>query len=135
MYDVSTMPSTVLIDRNGVVRHVHRGYRDGFEVMYEKQIRDLQFLVTDGQTFFHDERRNTRSRVDCVDEASLGFTIVNEAENRRYRFRKSVISHPHQDCVLMRTHVDASAEDARALQLFVLCAPHLEVRTFDYATQ
>jgi len=90
------------------------------------QIRDLQFLITDGTTFFHDERRNTRSQVDCVDEASLGFTIVNKAENGRYRLRKTVISHPHQDCVLMRTHVDVKAEDTRALQLFVLCAPHLE---------
>src|ERR1700682_3096086 len=43
------------------------------------QIRDLQFLITDGQTFFHDERRNTISRVDCVDEASLGFDIINVA--------------------------------------------------------
>src|SRR6185295_60490 len=90
------------------------------------QIRDLQFLVTDGRTFFHDERRNTRSQVDCVDQASLGFTIVNEAENGQYRLRKTLISHPHQDCVLMRTHVDASVEAARTLQLFVLCAPHLE---------
>lgn len=90
------------------------------------QIRDLQFLVTDGRTFFHDERRNTRSHVDCVDEASLGFTVVNEAENGRYRLRKTVISHPHQDCVLMRTRVDATTDDLRALQLFVLCAPHLE---------
>lgn len=90
------------------------------------QIRDLQFLVTDGHTFFHDERRNTRSRVDCVDQASLGFTIVNDAENGQYRLRKTVISHPHQDCVLMRTQVEASVEDARTLQLFVLCAPHLE---------
>ena len=90
------------------------------------QIRDLQFLVTDGHTFFHDERRNTQSQVDCVDEASLGFRVENTAENGRYRLHKTVISHPHQDCVLMRTRVDASAEDARALQLFVLCAPHLE---------
>jgi peroxiredoxin len=41
LYDVSTMPSTVLIDRDGKVRHVHRGYRDGYEATYEKQIRDL----------------------------------------------------------------------------------------------
>ena len=40
-YDLSAMPSTVLIDRDGRVRHVHRGYRDGFEDMYEKQIREL----------------------------------------------------------------------------------------------
>lgn len=40
-YDLSAMPSTVLIDRDGRVRYVHRGYRDGFEETYEKQIREL----------------------------------------------------------------------------------------------
>jgi len=90
------------------------------------QIRDLQFLVTDGRTFFHDERRNTHSQIDCVDDASLGFAVVNEAENGRYRLRKTVISDPHQDCVLMRTHVEAGADHPDALRVFVLCAPHLE---------
>jgi peroxiredoxin len=41
LYDLSTMPSTVLIDRNGKVRYIHRGYRDGYEETYEKQIREL----------------------------------------------------------------------------------------------
>ena len=41
LYDLNTMPSTVLIDRDGKVRYVHRGYRDGFEDTYEKQIREL----------------------------------------------------------------------------------------------
>ena len=40
-YDLSTMPSTVLIDRDGKVRHVHRGYRDGYELTYDQQVRDL----------------------------------------------------------------------------------------------
>src|SRR5262249_46028371 len=80
----------------------------------------------DGHTFFHDERRNTLSQVDCVDEASLGFSIVNVAENHRYTLQKTVISHPHQDCVLMRTRVSASNDVVTTLQLFVLCAPHLE---------
>ncbi len=41
LYDLAAMPSTVLIDRDGRVRHIHRGYRDGFEHTYEKQIREL----------------------------------------------------------------------------------------------
>jgi thiol-disulfide isomerase/thioredoxin len=41
LYDLSTMPSTVLIDRDGRVRYVHRGYRDGYELTYDKQIREL----------------------------------------------------------------------------------------------
>jgi peroxiredoxin len=41
LYDVSTMPSTVLIDRDGKVRYVHRGYLAGYEDNYAKQIREL----------------------------------------------------------------------------------------------
>jgi peroxiredoxin len=41
LYDLSTMPSTVLIDRDGKVRYVHRGYLAGYEDMYDKQIREL----------------------------------------------------------------------------------------------
>jgi len=41
LYDLSAMPSTVLIDREGRVRHVHRGYREGFEDTYDQQIRSL----------------------------------------------------------------------------------------------
>jgi peroxiredoxin len=41
LYDLSTMPSTVIIDRDGKVRYVHRGYLTGYEENYEKQIREL----------------------------------------------------------------------------------------------
>src|ERR1700682_830723 len=91
------------------------------------QIRDLQYLVTDGRTFFHDERRNMTSHVDCVDDASLGFEIVNVAENRLYTIRKTLIGDPHQDCVLMRTRFEADPDVLRRLQVYVLCAPHLEI--------
>jgi peroxiredoxin len=41
LYDMSAMPATVVIDRDGRVRYIHRGYRDGFEKTYEAQIREL----------------------------------------------------------------------------------------------
>ena len=91
------------------------------------QIRDLQFLVTDGATFFHDERRNTRSTIECLDEASLGFEIVNVAENGLYTIRKTIIGAPHHDCVLMRTRFEADADVLRRLRVYILCAPHLEI--------
>jgi glucoamylase len=91
------------------------------------QIRDLQFLVTDGSTFFHDERRNTRSRIACVEGAALGFNIVNTAENGRYTIRKTLIGAPYHDCVVMRTHIDAAADVLPTLQVYMLCAPHLEI--------
>ncbi len=41
LYDLGSMPATVLIDRDGKVRFLHRGYRDGMEQDYERQIREL----------------------------------------------------------------------------------------------
>jgi peroxiredoxin len=41
LYDLSTMPSTVLIDRDGRVRYIYRGYKDGYERRYDEQIREL----------------------------------------------------------------------------------------------
>jgi peroxiredoxin len=41
LYDLSTMPSTILVDREGRLRYVHRGYRDGYEETYDRQIREL----------------------------------------------------------------------------------------------
>lgn len=40
-YDMNAMPATLLIDRDGKVRYIHRGYREGFELTYDKQIREL----------------------------------------------------------------------------------------------
>lgn len=41
MYDVAAMPSTVLVDRNGNVRYLHKGYVPGYEKEYQKQVRKL----------------------------------------------------------------------------------------------
>jgi len=41
LYDLNSMPATVLIDRDGRVRYLHRGYREGVEDAYDKQIREL----------------------------------------------------------------------------------------------
>ncbi len=40
-FGVEAMPSTVLVDREGRVRHVHRGYKAGDESMYADLIRGL----------------------------------------------------------------------------------------------
>ena len=41
LYDVSAMPTTILIDRNGKQRFLHKGYKAGYENDYRKQIKKL----------------------------------------------------------------------------------------------
>ena len=40
-YKVADMPSSVIIDRKGIVRYIHRGYRPGDENEYQDRIRQL----------------------------------------------------------------------------------------------
>lgn len=41
LYQVEAMPVTVIVDREGNVRHVHHGYKPGYEDKYLDQIRSL----------------------------------------------------------------------------------------------
>jgi glucoamylase len=91
------------------------------------QIRDLLLLVTDGKTFFHDERRHLDSQTEYSEEGTLAVRVVNADPEGRYRLIKEIISDPHEACVLMNVRLEAEDELARDLRLFVLLAPHLEV--------
>lgn len=41
LYQVDAMPVTVIVDREGTVRHVHQGYKPGYEQKYLDQVRSL----------------------------------------------------------------------------------------------
>ena len=41
LYKVQTMPSTVLVARDGTMRFIHHGYKPGYENDYQTQVRAL----------------------------------------------------------------------------------------------
>ena len=41
LYGVDAMPSTVIIDRDGIVRGIHRGYKKSYDAVYMDEIRKL----------------------------------------------------------------------------------------------
>jgi glucoamylase len=90
------------------------------------QIRDLQYLITDGATFFHDERQLNNTQ-EFVARGALGYRITNSDPAGRFRIIKEIISDPHQSCVLIHTRLEADEPLLAKLQLYALLAPHLEV--------
>ncbi len=109
---------------NGIVTEVY------YPTVDRPQTRDLQFLITDGETFFQDEIRDLRSQTRRLDNG-LGYLIHSEDPGGRYVIEKKVIVDPHLPCLLLQTrvsHGEAWDEEQLArLKLYVLCAPHLDV--------
>ncbi|MDR3749618.1 MAG: glycoside hydrolase family 15 protein [Acidobacteriota bacterium] len=91
------------------------------------QVRDVQYLVTDGASFFHDERRHMRTELDCLDPAALGFKLINSDPEGRYSIEKVVIGDPHLNCLLVHTKFNVAPEWQGRLHLYVLCAPHMQI--------
>jgi glucoamylase len=92
------------------------------------QIRDLQYLVTDGESFFHEEKRDLSTELEYVDPHAPAFRISNRDPAGRYSIVKEIIADPHLPCVLVHTRVEGDEALLKKLHLYVLLAPHLESR-------
>ncbi len=93
------------------------------------QTRDIGFLVSDGHSFVHDEKRHLTHTMEKVHPDALGFVVTNSDPDGRYRVVKEIIADPHAAVVLVRVRLEAGprgSEDFLAgLHLYVLAAPHL----------
>lgn len=85
--------------------------------------RDLQLLVTDGTTFFHEERRDLEHRVERVDEAAPAFRVTSRDPQDRYGLEKLVFTDPRADALVVQVRLEAVAPD---LAVYVLWNPHLK---------
>jgi glucoamylase len=106
---------------NGIVTEVY------YPTVDRPQLRDLQYLITDGKTFFHEEKRHLKSKFERLSDHALGYRCTNSDPDGRYAVVKEIITDPHLACVLQRTKVTGDKSFVSKLRLYALCAPHLEV--------
>src|SRR5271156_3741136 len=56
-----------------------------FPTLDHPQVRDLQFLVSDGETFLHDTHRDLESSMEYLGDHGLGARIINADASGCYR--------------------------------------------------
>jgi glucoamylase len=88
------------------------------------QIRDWQILVSDGESFFHEEKRDLQPTTQYANEDALAFRVLQESKDVGYTLEKTIISDPHTPCVLQRVKVHGAEEVKRKLRFYTLCSPH-----------
>ncbi|HKI45788.1 MAG TPA: glycoside hydrolase family 15 protein [Balneolales bacterium] len=91
------------------------------------QIRDLQFLISDGNTFFYEEKKHLQTKTERISDNALGYRITNTDPDGRFSIQKDIITAPHLSCLLQHTKLKINKKLDHPLSLYVLCAPHLQV--------
>jgi glucoamylase len=88
-------------------------------------VRDMGLVITDGVTFFSEEKRHTRHETSRLADGVPAYRIVNICDRERYRVEKEIVTDPSRAVVLQRTRFVALKGVANDYRVHVLLAPHL----------
>ncbi len=86
------------------------------------QVGDLQFIVTDGASFFSEQKRDTISQVSFHDEG-MAVEVQGTQKDKRYSFVQTYVTDPEAAVVRVHTHF---VPHQSGLRLFVLFKPALD---------
>lgn len=89
-------------------------------------IRDIQFLITDGRSFFDEEKMDTVSKVECVHEFSLLYRVINTEKHGRYRIVKYILTDPSSNSLLINVTFEVLKGRIDDYSLHILFAPHIK---------
>ena len=91
-------------------------------------IRDLGLIVTDGLSYFSEEKRHADHQVEFLAEAVPAYRLTNTCPNGRYQITKEIVSDPQRDVVWQHTQFTAQQGQLADYYLYALLAPHLGTR-------
>jgi len=86
-------------------------------------VRDLQFIVSDGETFSVLEREGTDHEIEVLDSRSLTYRQTNTDKEGRFRLTKTYVTDPSRDALLVDVMFESRTDDP--YQVYVLYDPGL----------
>jgi glucoamylase len=104
---------------HGIVNEVY------YPSVDQANTRDLGFLVTDGSSFFSEEKRDATSRILQLAHGVPGYRLTNTCTQGRYGIHKTIVSDPHRDVLLQRVRFEPLQGRLTDYHLYALLAPHI----------
>ena len=86
--------------------------------------RDFGLIVT-AEGYFSEEKRDTNSHLEMIEEGVPAFRLVNTAKDGRYRITKTIFSDPLREVVLQDIHFEALVGGPSDYAVHAIIAPHL----------
>ncbi|MFZ0477885.1 MAG: glucan 1,4-alpha-glucosidase [Terriglobales bacterium] len=87
--------------------------------------RDFGLIVTDGHTFFSEEKRHCTFENLPIEPGTPAYELRNTCMSGRYRIEKEVLTDPWRNVVLQKIRFVPLKGSLRDYRLFALLAPHL----------
>ena len=87
--------------------------------------RDMGLIVTDGNSFFSEEKRDANHQVEYLSPGIPAFKLTNICKLGRYKIIKTIIADPFRDVILQQTLFEPLQNSLNDYHLYVLLAPHL----------
>lgn len=84
------------------------------------QVKDSQFLITDGKTFFFEERRNSQTDVKWIGSGIPAFKITNRDPAGRFSIERTLFTDPDRDVVWQHIRINRFVP---GLQFYILHKP------------
>lgn len=88
--------------------------------------RDLGLIVTDGKSYFSEEKRSCKFENIPLEPGVPVFELINTELTGRYRIVKEVLTDPYRNVVLQRIRFIPLQGLLSDYRLYALLAPHLE---------
>src|SRR5579859_2383311 len=105
---------------HGIVNEIY------YPTVDQPNTRDFQFLISDGETFCHEEKRDLDHRIEYPEKDCLFYRLTNSERGGRYRLIKHILADPHRSVLLVHTKLEVLDASLRGkLRLYALLAPHL----------
>lgn len=87
--------------------------------------RDLGLIVTDGKTYFSEEKRSCNFENRPIQPGIPVYNLTNTEKQGRYRIHKEVFTDPYRSVVLQRIRFIPLEGKLADYHLYALLAPHL----------
>jgi glucoamylase len=85
--------------------------------------RDFGLIVTDGNGFFAEEKRDCASTIEAMEDGVPAYRMTNTHTGGRFRITKRVFTHPRHDALLQQISLEPL--QGGPFRVFCLLAPHL----------
>ncbi|MFX1489558.1 MAG: glycoside hydrolase family 15 protein [Promethearchaeota archaeon] len=109
---------------NGIIDEVYYPRID------QADIRDLQFLISNGTDFFEEEKVDCDHKISTVEQGVPAYKVTNTSHKNRYMIEKIILTDPRKNVLILKAKFTPLKGNLDDYHLYAILNPH--IKNFGY---